>query len=309
MSPPRFLTRCRIASPASGWKTWTPASVKRFQLSKDSVEETQAADPSGHASASPVVNLDEQGWPVAATWPGMNKSLFTTGLGDFVSVKVNAFAGRWALQDIWGTGDTAKRQQLQKEKLEFITARQPAKPQSKKRPIRFATRRSLEHPRLKWATRRLEIWKREPRARLTFRLNRISSFDPELLCVVNPLPCDGTLPRVSSGGMGFTPFTDQFPGTCRDYFGIDGWAHYATADGHWLWVTRDAPLITFDGPHPKSHLTEPPPRTGRVLAIVYDNFWYTNFQGDSPGIMEFQFDLVWRNQSKVTTRPAQSPER
>jgi hypothetical protein len=31
-----------------------------------------------------------------------------------------------------------------------------------------------------------------------------------------------------------------------------------------------------------------------MLAILYDNFWYTNFQGDSPGVMEFQFDLVWR---------------
>jgi hypothetical protein len=282
-----------------------PASVKRFQLSKDLVEEKTPVPSSGSqsgatspASTSPEVNLDEQGWPVAATWHGMNKSLFTKGLGDFVSVKVNAFAGRWALQDIWGTGDIAKRQQLQKEKLEFTTASEAAKATVEETPHTIRYTQTLEHPRLKWATRRLEIWKREPRARLTFRLNRISSFEPELLCVVNPLPCDGTLPRVSSGGMGFTPFTDQFPGTCRDYFGIDGWAHYATADGHWLWVTRDAPLITFDGPHPKSHLTEPPPRTGRVLAIVYDNFWYTNFQGDSPGIMEFQFDLVWRNQLK-----------
>ena len=33
-----------------------------------------------------------------------------------------------------------------------------------------------------------------------------------------------------------------------------------------------------------------------MLAILYDNFWFTNFQGDSPGVMEFQFDLVWRNQ-------------
>jgi hypothetical protein len=29
---------------------------------------------------------------------------------------------------------------------------------------------------------------------------------------------------------------------------------------------------------------------------LYDNFWYTNFQGDSPGVMEFQFDLAWRGQ-------------
>jgi hypothetical protein len=32
------------------------------------------------------------------------------------------------------------------------------------------------------------------------------------------------------------------------------------------------------------------------VAILYDNCWYTNFQGDSPGVMEFQFDLAWRKQ-------------
>jgi hypothetical protein len=225
----------------------------------------------------------------------MNKPLFTAGLGDFVSVKVNAFAPRWALQDIWNAGDAAKRERLQKEKLELITAGAAGKATVEETPHTIRYTQSLEHPRLKWTVRQLEIWRREPRARLTFRLNRVSSFDPELLCVVSPLPCDGTLPRLSSGGMGFTPFTDQFPGTCRDYFAIDGWAHYAMPEGHWLWVTRDAPLITLNGPHPKSRLTAPPPHTGRVLTILYDNFWYTNFQGDSPGVMEFQFDLVWRN--------------
>jgi len=99
---------------------------------------------------------------------------------------------------------------------------------------------------------------------------------------------------MSSGGLGYTPFDDQITGTCRDYFAIDGWAHYATSNGHWLWVTRDAPLVSLDGPHPKSRLTAPPPRSGRLVSILYDNFWYTNFQGDSPGVMEFQFDLVWR---------------
>ncbi len=272
------------------WVEHLPAaSVKRFELSRES-----AADQPPQPGAAPTVTTDDHGWPTGATWPGMNQPLFTTGLGDFVSVKVNAFAPRWALQDIWGAADAAKRDQLPKEKLEFITARAGGAATVEEGPHTIRYTQTLDHPRLQWAVRQLEIWKREPRARLTVRLNRIASFDPELLCVVHPLPCDGALPRLSSGGMGFTPFTDQFPGTCRDYFAIDGWAHYATPAGHWLWVTRDAPLITLDGPHPKSRLTTPPARTGRVLAILYDNFWYTNFQGDSPGVMEFQFDVVWR---------------
>jgi hypothetical protein len=269
----------------------SPISVKRFALIKDSVDERP-----GQNGSPPGLETDEHGWPVTASWSGMAKPLFAEGLGDFVSVKVNAFAPRWALQDIWSTPDDAKREQAQKEKLEFITAKPAAKASVEDGPHTIRFTQSLQHPRLKWATRQLELWKSEPRARLTVRINRISSFDPELLCVVNPLPCDSTLPRLSSGGEGFAPFTDQFPGTCRDYFAIDGWAHYALPEGHWLWVTRDAPLITIDGPHPKSHLKEAPPRKGRLLAIVYDNFWYTNFQGDSPGVMEFQFDIVWRKQ-------------
>ena len=161
-------------------------------------------------------------------------------------------------------------------------------------PHTIGYRQALSHPRLAWATRRLELWKSVPRARLSFRFNRISSFDPEIFYLVAALPCDGVLPRMSCGGQPFTPFADQLEGTCRDYFGIDGWASYAASEGSWLWVSRDAPLVTLDGPHPLARLAVPPPRTGRVLAMVYNNFWYTNFVGDSPGVMEFQFDLTWQ---------------
>jgi hypothetical protein len=274
------------------WVEQLPAaSVKRFDLRRESVD-----DQPPRSSLAPTVTTDAQGWPLTATWPGMSKPLFSAGLGDFVSVKVNGFAPRWVLDDIWNLQDPAKREQTRKEKLEFITAQADSKAVKEEGAHTIWYTQPLDHPRLQWGERRLEIWKREPRARLTVRFNRISSFDPELLCVVNPVPCDGTLPRLSSGGLGFTPFTDQLKDACRDYFAIDGWAHYATPEGHWLWVTRDAPLVTIDGPHPRARLSAPPSRTGRMLAILYDNFWFTNFQGDSPGLMEFQFDLVWRSE-------------
>ena len=265
--------------------------LRKFQLSREAVGNTEVRQDSG-----PRVEVDSKGWPMRAWWNGMKRSLFTEGVGDFVAVRVKAFAPRWALQDIWNTSDPGGRRRQQEEKLEFVTAHANGMTEVEDGPHNLRYTQSFEHPRLRWGTRRLELWKREPRARLTVRFHRESSFDPELMCVVTPLPCDGTLPRLSSGGLGFTPFTDQLPGTCRDYFGIDGWAHYRTSEGHWLWVTRDAPLITLDGPHPKSRLTTPPGRTGRLVAIVYDNFWYTNFQGDSPGVMAFEFDWVWRQE-------------
>jgi len=35
------------------------------------------------------------------------------------------------------------------------------------------------------------------------------------------------------------------------------------------------------------------PDVNRLQAMVFNNFWYTNFVADSHGVMEFQFDLVW----------------
>ncbi len=82
---------------------------------------------------------------------------------------------------------------------------------------------------------------------------------PEIFYVAFPLPVGEALPRLSSGGQPFTPFTDQLPGTCRDYFAFDGWADYTTPEGRWLWVSRDAPLMTF-GDSPTLALRQSPPK-------------------------------------------------
>lgn len=100
---------------------------------------------------------------------------------------------------------------------------------------------------------------------------------------------------VSSGGMAFTPYEDQLAGSCRDYYGIDGWAHYDTAEGHWLWVSRDAPLMTLGGPHVWKRRSTAPPDAHRIPAMLLNNAWHTNFAGDEHGVMAFQFDLVWED--------------
>ena len=40
------------------------------------------------------------------------------------------------------------------------------------------------------------------------------------------------------------------------------------------------------------HQTEPEERH-KILAMVFDNCWHTNFVADSHGVFEFQFDLAW----------------
>ena len=117
---------------------------------------------------------------------------------------------------------------------------------------------TLAHPRLKWLTRRLELYSGEPRARLTVRFYRTESELPELFFVATTLPCADSLPETSNGGLTFVPYEDQLPGTCREYFSIDSWTHYQTPAGRWLWVTRDASLVTFGNSQVLTRVTTPP---------------------------------------------------
>jgi hypothetical protein len=263
-------------------------TVQRLRLSTQAIETDKTPRPT-----TPEIKVDAMGWPASVAWAGMKQPLFLEGFGDFAAVKVNAFAPRWTLADIRGQHGNA-RERLRREKLEEVGAVAGDKTTVQETPHTLIFTQPLRHPRLQWATRVVELWKREPRARFTLRLNRLSSVAPEIFYVAFPLPTGDVLPRLNNGGLPFTPFADQLPGTCRDYFAIDGWVDYATPDGHWLWVSRDAPLIAFGSSPTLAKLNAPPKDVHRLRAMIFNNFWYTNFAADEHGIMEFQFDLVWR---------------
>jgi hypothetical protein len=261
-------------------------SVRRYELSTDQVDIRPPAE-------TESVELDEHGWPVSAIWPGMDKPLFVAGTGDFQSVAVTGFAGRWACLRIFGTTDGAAREKLRTERLrvEDAVPRGPAVIQ--RNPHTTVYTQELEHSRLRWLVRELELWHDTPRARLTMRLHRTSSELPELFFATFAVPCHGTLPTTTNGGLPFVPYQDQLPGTCRDYVSIDQWLDYATPGGHWLWATRDVPLVTLGGHQVLARGDEAPAETGRVLAMLFNNIWFTNFVADSHGALEFQFDLAW----------------
>ena len=249
---------------------------------------------------APKIEVDDNGWPISAQWPGMNKPLFTESPGTFVAVALTPFSGRWKYNEVLQSRDEEARQQAIKET--------PAEPSGnttvETNPHTTVYTQSMTHPRLKWLTRSLEIYHREPRAVLTVRLYRISSELPEWFYLGCAMPTGDTIPTVSCGGVPFVPFEDQLPHTCRDYVAIDSWADYETADGHWLWITRDAPVVSFGGPQPLKHIEAAPPNPNRAYALVFDNTWMTNFVADSHGIFEFRFDLVWKGADAIQTANA-----
>ena len=99
---------------------------------------------------------------------------------------------------------------------------------------------------------------------------------------------------LSSGGVPFVPFKGQLGDSCRDYFAVDGWAEYKTGAGDWLWVTKEAAMVTVGGPNTLARLKTEPQQPNRLMAMIFNNHWHTNFVADQHGAMEFQFELVWK---------------
>ncbi len=226
----------------------------------------------------PSVELGPGGWPMAAVWPGMAKPLFTNGLGDLLSVWIAPPARRSSRM----TPENLKR-----------TAATYGTTKRTDGPYTILYSQPVEHSSLNWGERRVELFRGEPRATLTVRLDRKSQNSAEAFFVLCGFPVAGVLPEFTNGGVKFVPFDDQLPGACRDYVVVDGWGRYTTTDGQWLWVTRDAPLVAVGGPHTWQRITSKPPDTERLWTLVFDNFWHTNFVANSNGLMEFQWELAW----------------
>jgi hypothetical protein len=265
-----------------------PNTIRHMQR-----EELESPDPA--PAGKPEVPTNSDGWPVSASWPDMQAPLFAGGLGDFLAVTVVPPADRGTIERMHGTADQQERERMRAAAFLHIPASYGTTRLEPTAHTLVYTQPVL-HPRLDRATRRLELWRREPRARLTVRFDRLSSRAPEVFYLNFAFPVEHVMPVFSNGGVPFTPYEDQLKGTCRDYYAIDSWARYKASQGEWLWVTRDAALVTVGGPHTLQRRTTAPPDTNRILAMIFDNFWHTNFVANSRGTMEFQFELAWRKQ-------------
>ena len=239
-----------------------------------------------------MINTDLRGWPVEVKWKEMSSPLFTESLGNFMSLESKV--GRGIGGRIWWENDSIRRKQKVKEatRENWATTTDTTKVTETANSIIYEQK--FTHPRLKWAIRKLEIWKNEPRVQTSIKFFRLSSSNPEIFYVEFPLPEIGAFPVTSNGGNEFQPYKQQLPHTCTDFITIDGWVHYPSQVGSWIWSGRESALVSFDSQQLAIKSMTPPKRMNTILAMVYNNMWEVNYLDDCPGEMEFHFDLVWK---------------
>lgn len=240
------------------------------------------------------IHVDEKSWPISLQWSGMTSSLVLPGFGDFHSVAVTGFAPRAKVHEIWDAATSKQRNEVRETALQTILADEDGIATKEDTGETIIYTQSLKHPSLGWAVRRLEIWKSEPRISLQFKLYRRSSELPEAFFISFPLPVGDAAPVISNAGVPYKPYQEQIPGSCKDYFATAGWVDYETANGRWIWASRDAPLVTFGPGSLLEQATAAPQQTNIIQAMVFNSLWDTNFVDNAMGEMDFSFDLKWQ---------------
>jgi len=241
----------------------------------------------------PDIRVDTQGWPSQVRWNGMDQPLFSGEIGKFLSLE--SLADPRIEADIWIEKDSSTRLRRIAEATRQTGGIPSGEAKKTETPYSVVYTQNFSHPRLQNSWRRVEVFKNEPRVRVTVHLYRRSMPNTEIFYIEFPMAETGAFPVTSNGGVAFRPYLDQIPGTCTDFFTIDGWVNYPSKAGSLLWSSRDAALISFSEPQLAAKRRTPPGSMNRILAMVYNNCWEENFLNDCIGDMEFQFDLVWKS--------------
>ena len=227
----------------------------------------------------------------------MKAPLFDGQIGEVVGISLEGFSPRWNL--------SAVRHSVERSEKEMkITLAEPVGDvQVEETAHTTVFTQRVNHPRLAWGTRTLELFHAEPRARVTVRFHRTSSEAPNGGSSASISPAKKPLSPVC-GGMPFRTWEDQLPNTCRDYYGIDGWISYTGDAGQHLWMSRDVPQVRFGTPRIGWSTKDVPDHPGRIYAYAFDNTWFTNFVADTHGAFEFQFELAWTPKEKTPAETA-----
>lgn len=260
-----------------------PGACVELRLCREAAEEPPAP-------ALPEVRVDALGWPVHVRFADAPVALLDGQFGCFRSVRAKGISPRWTFKDVFDADTQAERDHLRANRFFWTDARYEPAARWQERSLLIFTQR-FSHPSLRLGRRTLEIDLCTRRATLTVKIDRPEDFAPEIFYIGFRAPCGEGVPEASLTGQSFRPFADALPGTCRDFFAIDGYLRYGEG-AHWSWFARDSALVCVGPPRPCARSEAPPDDPREFWAQVLDNTWDTNFDPAPHGRMLFRFDVA-----------------
>ncbi|MBX2998147.1 MAG: hypothetical protein KF893_06505 [Caldilineaceae bacterium] len=109
------------------------------------------------------------------------------------------------------------------------------------------------------------------------------STHPDATYLLFPFNLPGATARYDVGGQPVIPHEEQLPGSCRDYFTVQGWVDFSSEDRGVTVAIPENPLVQLGDFHFGHFQSECHPERPLLLGWVTNNYWETNFRAHQPG--------------------------
>jgi hypothetical protein len=115
---------------------------------------------------------------------------------------------------------------------------------------------------------------------------------PEATYLLFPFNIPGAQARIDTGVVPIRPHLDQIPGTCRDYFTVQGWVDLGNEELGVTIATPENPMVQLGDFHFAHNQSEVHLERAMFLGWVTNNYWETNFPGMQPGTVTAHYHIL-----------------
>lgn len=119
-----------------------------------------------------------------------------------------------------------------------------------------------------------------------------TTIHPEATYLLFPFNIPNAQARFDIGGVPVRPHLDQIPGSCRDYFTVQGWVDFNNGQHGMTIATPENPLVQLGDFHFAHNQQEITLERALFLGWVTNNYWETNFPGAQPGTVTTRYHIL-----------------
>jgi alpha-mannosidase len=119
-----------------------------------------------------------------------------------------------------------------------------------------------------------------------------TSIHPEATYLLFPFNIPNAQARFDVGGVPVRPHIDQLPGSCRDYFTVQGWVDFNNGERGVTLATPENPMVQLGDFHFAHDQQEIHLERAMLLGWVTNNYWETNFPGAQPGVVTTRYSIL-----------------
>ncbi len=115
---------------------------------------------------------------------------------------------------------------------------------------------------------------------------------PEATYIAMPFAIPDAAARLDLGGQAMRPEVDQIPGCCRDYFTVQNWLDFSSAEWGVTVACPDNPMVQLGDFHFGHDQNRFELERALLLGWVTNNYWETNFRAYQPGKVSARYLIL-----------------